>query len=84
MSVDLQSTLKAIWRDVLSVSAVASDDNFFNLGGDSILSMVLLMKVEEDCGVILDPGVLFEYPEFAGFCRHIALVAGQDSLAVDG
>ena len=34
-------TLRSLWQDVLGVEAVADDDNFFALGGDSLLAMAL-------------------------------------------
>ncbi|MFI1166942.1 non-ribosomal peptide synthase/polyketide synthase [Streptomyces sp. NPDC020801] len=37
-----------IWADVLGVAEVGADDNFFHLGGDSILSMQVVSRLRRD------------------------------------
>ncbi|MDO5498451.1 MAG: amino acid adenylation domain-containing protein [Propionibacteriaceae bacterium] len=37
--------LAALWRDLLGVPRVGAEDNFFDLGGDSILSIQLVSRV---------------------------------------
>ncbi|PLQ00210.1 non-ribosomal peptide synthetase, partial [Cupriavidus pauculus] len=41
----LEAQLAGIWREVLGVPQVGIDDNFFLLGGDSILSLQVLSRV---------------------------------------
>jgi amino acid adenylation domain-containing protein/non-ribosomal peptide synthase protein (TIGR01720 family) len=41
---ELEQTLAGIWADVLRVKKVSVHDNFFKMGGDSILSIQLLSK----------------------------------------
>ncbi|MEG8279903.1 non-ribosomal peptide synthetase [Streptomyces sp. AHA2] len=50
---DEERTLAAIWADVLGVGTVGVSDDFFDLGGDSILAARTLTRVREALGVRL-------------------------------
>ena len=44
---DIEHRLAQIWKDVLKVSSVARHDDFFAIGGHSLLAGVLLSRIEE-------------------------------------
>jgi aryl carrier-like protein len=46
-STETERTLAQIWCQVLELSEVGVDDNFFALGGDSILSISVVAQAEE-------------------------------------
>jgi acyl-CoA synthetase (AMP-forming)/AMP-acid ligase II len=48
-----ESALQRIWAEVLSVDLPAIDDDFFGLGGDSLLATMLLRRVDEYFGARL-------------------------------
>ncbi len=50
-----QKLLATIWSDVLEVSEISLMDNFFDLGGHSLLVMKVIAKVEEATGHRLSP-----------------------------
>ncbi|MBL1082334.1 non-ribosomal peptide synthetase [Streptomyces actinomycinicus] len=50
----VESALLAIWRKLFAPLAVGLDDDFFELGGDSLGVMDLVADVEEHLGVQLD------------------------------
>jgi len=43
---DLESQLVSIWKSLLDLDSVGVDDNFFDLGGDSLLILELSLEVE--------------------------------------
>ncbi len=43
----LESRLIAIWEEVLEISPIAREDNFFDLGGDSLSSLRVLLQMEQ-------------------------------------
>ncbi|MEM8680657.1 MAG: phosphopantetheine-binding protein, partial [Planctomycetota bacterium] len=47
--------LAEIWSDVLGVDTVGVNDNFFSLGGHSLLVMKVIARVEEQTGIRLSP-----------------------------
>ncbi|MEU0005141.1 non-ribosomal peptide synthase/polyketide synthase [Streptomyces sp. NPDC006314] len=45
---DTERRIARIWADVLGLEEVGADDNFFALGGDSILSMQVVSRLRRD------------------------------------
>lgn len=70
-----ERALVELWKDLLGVEQVGVDDNFFDLGGDSILSLQLVGRAQE-LGIGLTPRLVFQN-------RTIALLAAAvDRAAV--
>ncbi|HSN97012.1 MAG TPA: amino acid adenylation domain-containing protein, partial [Candidatus Nanopelagicales bacterium] len=67
-----ERTLAEIWRTVLGLPAVGIHDNFFEVGGDSILSVLIASKAQAS-GLPLRANQLFEHPTIA----ELALAAGE-------
>lgn len=49
-----EKKLAKIWQGILGVSRVGLNENFFDLGGHSLLSIRVIVKVKKDFGVRLD------------------------------
>ncbi|WP_176026095.1 AMP-binding protein, partial [Robbsia andropogonis] len=62
---DPASTLLAIWRQVLRRDDIDMEDNFFEIGGDSILSLQIIAKWRR-VGWKLTPKQMFAHPTVAG------------------
>jgi len=56
----LELQLVRIWEKVLAVEAVATTDDFFALGGDSLATATMLAAVEKFCGIDLPASSLLE------------------------
>ena len=63
--------LIAIWTRVLRISPIFADSNFFDLGGDSLLALGLLLEVERETGVSLPITILYDAPTV---CELAALI----------
>ncbi|GCE14872.1 non-ribosomal peptide synthetase [Tengunoibacter tsumagoiensis] len=59
-----EQVLVAIWQQVLGVEQIGIHDNFFSLGGDSILSLQVAARARQQ-GFILTPRQLFQSPTIA-------------------
>lgn len=57
---DLEKMLAGIWAEVLGVQQVGLDDDFFDLGGHSLIGVRLLAKIKRTYQVNLELAVLFE------------------------
>ncbi len=60
-SADIESRMLERWREVLTAPALGLDDDFFELGGDSIATVQIVSWVAENLHVNLEPTVLFEH-----------------------
>jgi non-ribosomal peptide synthetase component F len=47
--------LAAAWQELLGVEQVGAEDNFFDLGGSSLLGMQLIARIRDRLGIELDP-----------------------------
>ncbi len=59
-----EETLAGIWSEVLKVNPVGVNDNFFDLGGDSILGTLILARAAR-AGLKLSPSQLFAHQTIA-------------------
>ena len=66
------------WREVLGVNAVGLDDNFFDLGGHSLLLVRLHVRLEETQGGGTSIVDLFRYPTIRAFARFLERQAASD------
>ena len=44
-----------VWKELLDIDEITANDNFFDLGGHSLLSMQVIAKMDEQFGVKLNP-----------------------------
>ncbi|GLY53409.1 non-ribosomal peptide synthetase [Lentzea sp. NBRC 102530] len=51
-----------VWQEVLRVGRVGADDDFFELGGDSILSIQVASRLRSALGADVSPRQLFDTP----------------------
>lgn len=62
--------MRLIWQKVLEVKSVKDDDNFFDVGGNSLLAVTLSNKVTKHFGVSFQLRLLLEKPTFADFTEN--------------
>lgn len=68
-----EETLAGIWSDVLKVDRVSVNDNFFDLGGDSILGTLILARATR-AGLKLSPVQLFEHQTIAELAAVVSVI----------
>ncbi|WP_299119087.1 phosphopantetheine-binding protein [uncultured Winogradskyella sp.] len=68
---EIETQLIKIWEDVLNFSPVLSEDNFFEIGGDSILSIQIIAKARK-LGLQLTANQLFEYQTIAELSKQLS------------
>jgi NAD(P)-dependent dehydrogenase (short-subunit alcohol dehydrogenase family) len=69
-----EQTLAGIWREALGVEKVGVNDDFFELGGDSVLGLRIVAKANE-AGLRLTGRHIFEHHTIAELARALAAAA---------
>jgi amino acid adenylation domain-containing protein len=73
-----ESALAQIWAEVLHLERVGIGDNFFDLGGDSLLAIRLIDRIGKQFQRELPLSTLFLAPTIEGLASHLS--SGTDSL----
>ena len=68
-----EMVLADIWARILGIDAVGIHDDFFRLGGDSILATQVASHVRQIMGVDLSPIAMFETPTISGLVHQLHL-----------
>jgi len=76
----VESALAEVWREVLQRDKVGVMDSFFELGGDSILSLQVVSLCQQR-GLRLRPKLLFEHPTIAELSEHVEVMSAEESSA---
>lgn len=69
---ELERALAGLWGEKLGVEPVGIEDDFFELGGDSLLAADLLMDLQHRFGGEVDAAVLFLSPTIAALIEAMA------------
>lgn len=67
-----EDKVAAIWRQILKRSDIAHDADFFDLGGDSLMTLEMILKLEEVFGIELPVTMIYDYPTVASLAEAIA------------
>jgi peptidyl carrier protein len=77
----VEQKVRQIWREVLEMKEGQEAATFFDLKGDSISAVRLVARVEDELGVSVDVGDIFEEdPDLPTFLRDV-LAAHEDKAA---
>ncbi len=68
----VEETVAGVWSEVLGLERIGVHDDFFALGGNSILSVRAVSRMRQALGIKLSPRVLFDTPTIAGLAASVA------------
>lgn len=83
MANKLEEQISAIWVRALGVKKISPDDNFFAIGGHSLLGVKVLAEIQAKTGIEeeLKLADLLEFPTLAAFTAHLEnlMAASEES-----
>ncbi|WP_145956919.1 non-ribosomal peptide synthetase, partial [Xenorhabdus miraniensis] len=79
---ELETRLCAIWQAVLGLEHIGIEDNFFRIGGDSIVSIQLVSKLRQ-AGFSLQVKSIFEAPTVARLAQLLTLSSSTTKVIAE-
>ncbi|WP_030677332.1 non-ribosomal peptide synthase/polyketide synthase [Streptomyces sp. NRRL B-1347] len=79
---EAERLVAAAWTDVLDTDEVGADDDFFALGGDSILAVRVTSRLRAAFGTDVSPRLLFTHPTVCALAAALGAPAGTAAPAV--
>ncbi|MEU8461074.1 phosphopantetheine-binding protein [Streptomyces sp. NPDC029003] len=67
---ELLAVLRRIWEDVLETTVEDPDENFIDLGGDSLLALVVASRAQE-AGLTMPPTGVLRRPTLRGLAEAV-------------
>lgn len=78
---DIEKEIAAVWADVLGVDAISVNDDFFALGGHSLLITQVVHRLRARLNVDLPLRLMFTVPTVAGLAREVGALSTDDTTA---
>ena len=69
---NLMVQLTVIWEQLLKIAPVSVDDDFFEIGGDSLLAMDMHAELERLTGSPISSAILFEAPTIRNLAKKLS------------
>lgn len=71
---DSQKQMIAVWQEVLAIPQIGIEDNFYDLGGDSLIAIKVLSRLRDVFQVELSVNDLFERPTVKQLCERLEVI----------
>jgi len=77
-----EALIAKIWRRLLQLPSVGLDDDFFTVGGTSMLALEVVRILEQETGIEVPLQAFFENPTIAGIADQMGLTLPPDAPIV--
>jgi non-ribosomal peptide synthetase component F/thioesterase domain-containing protein/acyl carrier protein len=67
----VEQTVAQVWQEMLHAPVGGPQDDFFEVGGDSLKAITFMMELERALGLELSVTLINEAPTFGGLCRAL-------------
>ena len=68
---EYEKRIAAIWEDVLGINQIGIHDNFFDLGGNSLIGLDVVARLQKEFQTQISPVALFEAPTINALARYL-------------
>jgi amino acid adenylation domain-containing protein len=72
-----EECLLGIWRNLLKRDGISTDDNFFDVGGNSLLGVALAFEVNKQMGVQLPLSQVLRSPTIVGLAEAVDVILAR-------
>jgi len=78
---EIETIIATIWQQLLRIDKVGIHDNFFDLGGHSLLIVKASWKLSEALGQRISVIELFQYPTIHSLAEYFAKLSNQEQVS---
>jgi acyl transferase domain-containing protein/acyl carrier protein len=75
---DYERRITAVWQEVLGIEQIGLYDNFFDLGGNSLIGLQLIARLKKEFGAQIPAVALFEAPTVSALARYLQPDQGEE------
>ncbi|WP_445362256.1 amino acid adenylation domain-containing protein [Microbulbifer sp. ANSA003] len=76
-----EQVLQQLWQELLETPAIGVNDDFFSIGGHSLLAIQLVNIINDNLGLSLSLQAIFEYATIRELTYHLGeLLGGQENI----
>lgn len=69
---ELEARMLQVWASLFPAKAVSVNDDFFDLGGHSLLVMRLISELKRGLGLQVAPGKIYEHPTISSLATNLS------------
>ncbi|MCB5908817.1 non-ribosomal peptide synthetase [Streptomyces pinistramenti] len=75
---EVETLIAAVWAEVLGRPQIRSDDDFFAMGGHSLIALRVVNRLKKKFGVAMSAREVYRHPRLDDLARHVeSLRAGR-------
>lgn len=76
---ELEHLIAGVWAEVLGRDTIHADDDFFALGGHSLVALRVVSRLKRSAGVILPTKDVYRFPRLRELARHAESIRTAES-----
>ncbi|WP_198683469.1 non-ribosomal peptide synthetase [Peristeroidobacter agariperforans] len=80
---EVEEFVARLWQDLLKVERVGRHDNFFDLGGHSVLAITVVASVVDQMATNVSVGSIFRHPTVAAYAQYVEAMRPARPLEFD-
>ncbi|UII29463.1 phosphopantetheine-binding protein [Fulvivirga maritima] len=67
-----------IWKDILDLEILNIHDNFFEVGGNSLLAIRLVHNIRKHFQIDISVKTLFKAKDIKALCEQVEIIVGEN------
>ncbi|WP_322348889.1 amino acid adenylation domain-containing protein [Photobacterium frigidiphilum] len=83
LATETEQRVSTIWQQILGVSGLHSQANFFELGGQSLQTIQIVNRLAAEFGVTVKVSDVFDHPVLSEFCQYLDVMQVQSEDEVE-
>jgi len=68
---EVETLIAAVWSEVLGRERVRADDDFFAMGGHSLIALRVVARLKKQFGIAMSTREVYRHPQLRDLARHV-------------